>query len=392
MDIPNIQKHLRKLNLSSWLLYDFRGLNPISQRVAGLTKQKITRRWFCCIFVDRSPIWLIQHIEQSQFRDVVGEVWVYRSWQELTVKLTQLLTDQPSVAMEYSPNIPYVSRVDAGTLELVKSFGTEVTSSAELVQNVEAKFSMEQLSGHHQTAQQVLSIKTDAFKWIGKKIKNGQVITEYIVQQRIMADFETYGLVTDFPPIVAVNANTADPHYSPTISSHNRINEGDLVLIDLWAKKNEQSAIFADTTWIGYVGTQVPDKYNHIFGIVCQARDKAVELIRLRILSGKPVCGFEVDDVVRKYIINAGYGDYFPHRTGHSIGTEVHGNGVNMDNFESKDERQLIEGCCFSIEPGIYFTGDFGVRTEINVFLAPADQGGVVISTAPVQNFVVPLL
>ena len=168
MDIPNIQKHLRKLNLSSWLLYDFRGLNPISQRVAGLTKQKITRRWFCCIFVDRSPIWLIQHIEQSQFRDVVGEVWVYRSWQELTVKLTQLLTDQPSVAMEYSPNIPYVSRVDAGTLELVKSFGTEVISSAELVQNVEAKFSMEQLSGHHQTAQQVLSFKADAFKWIEK--------------------------------------------------------------------------------------------------------------------------------------------------------------------------------------------------------------------------------
>ena len=392
MDIPQIQKYLRQLNLSSWLLYDFRGLNPIAQRVAGLAGRKITRRWFCCIFLDRSPIWLIQHIEQSHFQDVPGEVWVYRSWQELKSKLTQLLISQSVIAMEYSPNIPYVSRVDAGTLELVKSVGVEVVSSANLVQYIEGKLSMEQLKGHQQTAHQILSIKTAAFKWIGENIRNGQSITEYTVQQRIMADFDYCELVTDFPPIVAVNANSSDPHYSPTSVSYQPIEKGDLILIDLWAKQNDPLAVFADTTWMGYVGNQIPDRYSQIFEIVRQARDQAVEFIRQRILSGEAIYGFEVDDVVRNWIGNAGYGDYFTHRTGHSIGLEVHGNGANMDNFESKDERQLIEGCCFSIEPGIYFSGDFGVRTEIDVFLAPVDQGGVIVSTDPTQKSVVPLL
>mgnify|MGYP001157105763 CR=1 FL=1 len=392
MKTTKIQRLLKQQDIEAWLLYDFRGLNPIAQRVTALEGRKITRRWFCCLPQQGSPTWLIQHIEQSHFQDVEGEHLVYGGWQELRSKLAQLLAGYRTVAMEYSPHIPYVSRVDGGTLELVKSTGVDVVTSADLVQHVESKLSVEQFRGHQQSARQILLAKDSAFEWIGQQIKSGKTITEYQVQQRIMADFDRYNLVTDHPPIVAVNANSADPHYAPTVNRHQPIMEGDLILIDLWAKQTQHDAIFADTTWVGYVGQEVPEKYTRVFDVVRVARDRAINFIKQRMSDGRITCGFEVDDVVRGWIQKSGYGDFFTHRTGHNIGREVHGNGVNMDNFESKDERQLVEGICFSIEPGIYFSGDFGVRTEIDVFLAPPDQGGVVVSTAPVQTAVSPLL
>ena len=393
MKISEIQTALSTLNLDAWLLYDFRGINPISQNVAGLAGVNITRRWFCLIPVQGEPKWLIHRIETSNFTEVPGTVSLYAGWQELNEEMKSFLNDVKLVAMEYSPNasIPYISRVDAGTLEWIHSFGIEVHSSAELAQHIEARLSEAQYEGHQKSANLVLQAKDYAFAWIGAQLKAGNTITEYDVQQQILNQFDEMELVTDHPPIVAVNANSGDPHYAPTETHTEQIKAGDFILIDLWAKQKDPDAVFADTTWVAYAGTAVPDKYVEIFKIVKEARDRAVAFIREKWASNEPIPGYAVDDCVRGYITEKGYGEYFIHRTGHNIGTVIHGNGVNLDNLETQDARLLIPGICFSIEPGIYLT-DFGVRTEIDVYLAGEGRDGVVLTTAPVQNQVLPLL
>ncbi|MDE0482055.1 MAG: M24 family metallopeptidase [Candidatus Poribacteria bacterium] len=393
MKISEIQTTLATLDLDAWLLYDFRGINPISQNVAGLTDAHITRRWFCLIPAQGEPKWLIHRIETSNFTDVSGTVSLYAGWQELNEEMKFLLSDVKSVAMEYSPNasIPYISRVDAGTLEWIRSFGIEVHSSAELAQYVEARLSEAQYEGHQKSANLILQAKDYAFSWIGNQLKAGNTITEYDVQQQILNQFDQMELVADHPPIVAVNANSGDPHYAPTKTHTQQIKAGDFILIDLWAKQKDPDAVFADTTWVAYAGITVPDKYVEIFEIVKEARDRAVAFIREKWAANEPIPGYAVDDCVRGYITEKGYGEYFIHRTGHNIGTVIHGNGVNLDNLETQDARLLIPGICFSIEPGIYLT-DFGVRTEIDVYLAGAGRDGVVLTTAPVQNQVLPLL
>ncbi len=393
MNLSEIQNVLSTLNLDAWLLYDFRGINPISQKVAGLSDAHITRRWFCLIPAQGEPSWLIHRIETSNFTDVPGSVSLYAGWQELNEEMPKILAGVKSVAMEYSSNgsIPYISRVDAGTLEWVRSFGVEISSSGELAQYVEARLTETQYEGHLKSAQQVLQAKDYAFAWIGNQLKSGRTITEYDVQQQILNQFDVNGLITDHPPIVAVNANSGNPHYAPSVSDSSEIKTGDFILIDLWAKQIEPDAVFADTTWVAYAGTTVPDRYIEIFDIVREARDRAVAFIREKWDANEPIPGYAVDDCVRGYITDKGYGDYFIHRTGHNIGTVIHGNGVNLDNLETQDERVLIEGICFSIEPGIYLS-DFGVRTEIDVFLTGAGRDGVKLTTSPVQNQVLPLL
>ena len=393
MKISEIQHELTTLGLDAWLLYDFRGINPIAQNVAGLAEAHITRRWFCLVPAQGEPRWLVHKIETSNFVGVPGQMTLYAGWQELNEAMRVLLTDTQTLAMEYSPNaeIPYISRVDAGTLEWIRSFGVDVRTSAELAQRMEARLSEKQAAGHQAAAHSVLQAKDYAFTWIGAQLRDGKTITEYDVQQEILGRFDAMDLVTDHPPIVAANAKSSDPHYAPTATDTQEIKAGDFILIDLWAKQKEPDAVFADTTWVAYAGETVPTQYVEIFEIVKEARDRGIQFIREKWEREEPIHGYQVDDCVRGYIAEKGYGEFFIHRTGHNIGTVIHGNGVNLDNLETRDRRTLIPGVCFSIEPGIYLN-DFGVRTEIDVFLAGPGRDGVKVTTAPVQNRVLPLL
>ena len=379
--------------LDGWLMYDFRGSNPIAQSVAGVDDPGITRRWFCYIPSEGVPIWLVHRIEFSHFADVVGEVRTYTDWGGLHREMETILENSHRVAMEYSPYaaIPYVSRVDAGTVEWIRSLGVEVVSSADLVQQSEARWTSDQLAGHQESARLILEIKDEAFAWLGERLRDGVPVTEYDVQSLIMERFDAMDLIPGHPPIVAVNAKASDPHYSPTADQHQPIQLGDFVLIDLWAKQQSRDAVYADTTWVAYAGWIAPKRYVEIFEIVRDARDLAVSFIRETFALGKTVYGCAVDDVVRNYIAKKGYDEFFIHRTGHSIGTEIHGNGVNIDNLETKDERALIPGVCFSIEPGIYLP-EFGVRSEINVFIAHLAPAGVIVTTLPAQDEVLTLL
>lgn len=393
MKITEIQTELATLGLDAWLLYDFRGINPIAQNVAGLAEAHITRRWFCLIPAHGEPRWLVHKIETSNFVGVHGTVALYAGWEELNAAIRALLAGVKTVAMEYSPNaeIPYISRVDAGTLEWIRSMGVEIHTSAELAQRMEARLNEAQATGHQASAYSVLQAKDYAFAWIGSQLRDGKTITEYDVQQVILGQFDEMDLVTDHPPIVAANAKSSDPHYAPTSTDTQEIKTGDFILIDLWAKQKEPDAVFADTTWVAYADKTVPARYVEVFDIVKEARDRAVRFIRERWDTDEQIYGYEVDDCVRGYITEKGYGEFFIHRTGHNIGTVIHGNGVNLDNLETRDARALISGICFSIEPGIYLT-DFGVRTEIDVFLTGPGRDGVKVTTAPVQNQVLPLL
>ncbi len=387
------RKDRESKGLDGWLLYDFRGSNPIARNVAAINDPGITRRWFCYIPLGGTPIWLVHRIEVSHFTNVLGEVRTYTHWGELQREMEIILKGSNRVAMEYSPfaAIPYVSRVDAGTVELIRSLGVEVVSSADLVQQSEARWTADQFAGHLKSAHLILEIKDEAFAWLGVQLRDGIPVTEYDVQSLIMERFDAEDLIPGHPPIVAVNAKASDPHYYPTADQHQPIQPGDFVLIDLWAKQKASDAVYADTTWVAYAGEVAPQRYIEVFEVVRDARDLAVSFIRESFAVGEMVYGYAVDDLVRSYITERGYGEFFIHRTGHSIGTEIHGNGVNIDNLETRDERALIPGVCFSIEPGVYLP-KFGVRSEINVFIADLTPEGVVVTTLPAQEEVIMLL
>jgi len=288
----------------------------------------------------------------------------------------------PRIAMQYSPDaaIPYLSRVDAGTIELIRSFGVEIVSSADLVQRFESAWNDEQLAMHEEAARGLHESVKSAFAEIGKRVKSGTPTNEYDIQQYILNCFTDRGMLSKDPPIVAVNGNSAMPHYGPTREHNSPINKGDFVLIDLWAKLDRPGAVYADITWTSFVGDKVPDKVTEVFNIVRDARDAATDYVKEAFSGGRTIYGWQVDDVCRAVIEKAGYGEYFIHRTGHNIHTEVHGNGANIDNLETKDERVLIPRTCFSIEPGIYLEGEFGVRSEIDVYVGEREArvtGGV---------------
>ena len=387
------RKDRNSKHLDGWLLYDFRGANPLARSVAGIDDSGITRRWFCYIPSEGTPIWLVHRIEVSHFADVLGEVRTYTDWGELHREMGTILARSHRVAMEYSPfaAIPYVSRVDAGTVECIRCLGVEVVSSADLVQLCEARWTDNQFAGHQESARLIMKIKDEAFEWLSEQLRDEAPVTEYDVQSLIMERFDAVDLTPGHPPIVAVNAKASDPHYYPTADQHQPIQPGDFVLIDLWAKGESPDAVYADTTWVAYAGDTAPQRYIEVFKVVRDARDLAVTFIRDKFAKGKAVHGYAVDDAVRDYIRKKGFGEFFIHRTGHSLGTEIHGNGVNIDNLETKDERTLIPGVCFSIEPGIYLP-EFGVRSEIDVFIADLTPEGVIVTTLPVQEEVLMLL
>src|SRR5262245_13234186 len=373
MDLSAIQKALTESGLPGWLLYDFRGSNPIARSVIGFDERQIaTRRWFYLIPAAGEPVAIVHAIEPQALRGAPGRAAVYRSWRELEALLRQHLSGMARVAMEYSPlaAIPYVGRVDAGTVELVRGCGPEVVSSADLVQLFEARWTPEQKALHDRAARGCHAATRDAFALIRERLSDGGAVTESEVQALIARRFAEQGLVTDHPCIVAVNEHASDPHFETAAGPDDRqIKRGDLVLIDFWAKvKDDPRAVYYDATWMAYCGSDVPAKMREVWEVVKGARDAAIAFVEQRVAGGHKLHGYEVDDVARGVVEKHGYAQYFLHRTGHSIGDLVHGNGVNIDNLETRDQRQIIPGVCFSIEPGVYLP-EFGVRSEVDMFV-----------------------
>ncbi len=389
MDVYAIQKQLAAMSLDGWLLYDFHGQNEIALHVAEL-EGHVTRRWFCLIPDRGEPRWLVSSLDRGAFSDVAGEVTTYFSWQTLRDGLHDLLPDRGRVAMEYVPDgaVPYVSKVDAGTIELVRSTGVTVVSSADIVQWFEARLSAAALSYHLEAARHLQAAMERAFHLIGQSARARRRITEYDVQQEIVRYFEQHDMVTDHPPIVAATMNTRNPHYAPVQGHSALVEEGDLVLVDMWAKMNAPEAVYADITWMAYVGDQVPDDFSRVFSVVARARDEAIRFIRAAVEARSEVRGYEVDDAARAVISAHGYSGKFIHRTGHSLGREVHGPGVNFDNLETHDERLLIPDIAATVEPGVYLT-PFGMRTEVDVYVG---DGQMDVTTTPIQKHIVPLL
>ncbi|MFZ2489087.1 MAG: Xaa-Pro peptidase family protein [Anaerolineae bacterium] len=391
-DLTDIQPLLTDAQLDGWLLFDFRGMNPIAASIAPLPAHAIfSRRWAYWIPAQGEPQWLVHAIELAPFHDLPTPPRSYVRWDELATQLKAMLGDARRIAMEYSPRgaIPYVSRVDAGTLELVRGLGVEVVTSADLVQAVEARLTPAQIAGHRRAAAALLRIKDAAFVHVAHALRDGQRITEYSVQQWIDARLAEAGLEADHGAIVAVNAHAADPHYIPTAQRHAAITPGDFLLLDLWAREQQPDAIMGDITWVALCTDAVPRRYQHIADIVADARDAAVAFIETEMAAGRSVRGCDVDDVCRGVIERAGYGPYFIHRTGHSLGHEGHGNGAHLDNLETHDTRILLPNTAFTIEPGIYLPGDFGVRLEIDVLV---HEHGIEITTLPLQRDIIPLL
>jgi Xaa-Pro dipeptidase len=370
-DLAAVQSALRQFGFDGWLLYDFRGLNVLARRVVGLSEEgMLSRRWFYFVPATGEPRKLVHRIEQQALAGLPGSDKVYLRWQELEAGVNDLVRGSRRVAMEYVPRNanPYVSRVDAGTVELVRSFGVEVVPSGDLVQLFEACWDDDQWAMHLEAAKHTRSAYDAAFGYIRDRIRADGSVRETEVQQRILDHFKAHHLITDHPPICAVGPHSGDPHYSPGPASDGTIREGDFVLIDLWAKLDRPRAVYSDLTWTGFVGKDVPSKYDKIFQIVAKGRDAAIDTVRDAFRKGTPLQGWQVDQAARQVIEDAGYGEFFVHRTGHSIGQETHGNGANMDNLETREERRVLPRTCFSVEPGIYLP-EFGVRSEVNVFV-----------------------
>jgi Xaa-Pro dipeptidase len=391
-DLSSVQSALQAAKLDGWLLYDFRGLNVLARRVLDIPSDAIlSRRWFYFVPANGEPRKLVHQIEPHALDSVPGPAQRYLRWQELEAGVASLLTGCQRVAMEYVPRNanPYVSRVDAGTIELVRSFGVEIVSSGDLIQQFEACWDDEQWAMHLEAAKHTRSAYDVAFAFIAERVRNTGSVRETEVQQRILDHFAAHGLLTDHPPIVGVGSHSGDPHYAPGPNSDSPIRQGDFVLIDLWAKLDKPRAVYSDLTWTGFVGVEVPDTYERIFQIVAHARDAAINKVRSAFAEGSTLRGWEVDQAARDVIEQAGYGAAFCHRTGHSIGQETHGNGANMDNLETHEERHVLPRTCFSIEPGIYLP-EFGVRSEVNVFIDGRRQ--VHVTGGAPQTRVVPIL
>ena len=388
-DVQAVQKDLKAANLDGWLFYDFRGRDPIALRILQLPPGMRTRRWFYYVPKKGTPRKLVHKIESEALAALPGETLYYASQNELQQNLEELLDGAQSIAMQYSPRnaIPYVSMVDAGTVELVRSAGPKIFSSADLVQKYEACWTPQQLESHLAAGEVVDRIIRDAFQLAAKGARDGKPLTEYVLKQWILKEFDAADLTAEEGPDVAVGANASDPHYGPVEGKSSPIREGELLLLDVWAKQNKPGSVYYDVTWTGFLGAKVPEQYAKVFGVVREARDTAVALIRSAIAKGRPLQGWQVDNAARSVIKEAGFGEYFFHRTGHSIGESVHGNGVNMDGLETRDSRHLIARTCTSIEPGIYLR-EFGIRSEVNVYIGEKEAR----VTGAVQQELLPLL
>jgi Xaa-Pro aminopeptidase len=371
MRLDQIQAALRDEGLDGWLFFDHHRRDPLAYRVLQFTPgSMVTRRWFYYIPASGEPRGLVHKIEAQTLAPLPGQHSLYAGWSTLVDGLKKLLGGGRRVAMQYSPNcaVPYVAMVDAGTVELVRGLGVEVVTSANLIQLFESRWTEEQLAMHLEAARKVDAIRRQAFERVGAKLRASERVTEWEMQQFILARFAEEGLTTDHGPDVAVNANASNPHYEPKQDACLEIKPGDLVLMDMWAKLNRPEAVFYDITWMGFCGAEPPARVEHVFTVVRDARDRAIARVKDAVREQRELRGFEVDDAAREYIREQGFEEYFFHRTGHSIGAEVHGSGANMDNLETHDERRLIPWTCFSVEPGIYLP-EFGIRSEVNVFV-----------------------
>jgi Xaa-Pro aminopeptidase len=392
LDISAVQAALAADGLDGWLLYDFHGLNPIAAEIAGVNRgggHMATRRWYYLIPASGEPRGLVHSIERDALDSVPGRKSRYAGRDELEAGLRALLQGIRRVAMEYSPlgAIPYIARVDAGTVELVRQMGVEVVSSGDLVQRFATIWDEAAVATHLRASEALYRIKDLAFDAIAKRLKSGTPTTEYDIQQLMTGWFRDEGLVSDSPPIVAAQEHAGNPHYMPAASGSRAIRADEIVLLDLWGKLDRDQAVFADITWVGYTGARVPDRYEQVFGTVAAARDAAVALVKQATADGRELRGWEVDRAASSVLRGAGYGAHVLHRTGHSLGESVHGNGVNMDDYETHDDRRLLAGAGFTIEPGLYFD-DFGVRSEINMTV----RGREASVTGPVQSKIVALV
>jgi Xaa-Pro aminopeptidase len=367
LDVPAIQQTLAIDNIDGWLLYDFHGSNPIAVKLAGLAGRHTTRRWYYFIPASGRPRKLVHAIEPAVLDGLPGDRTLYAGRRELEQGVIAMLKGAKRVAMEFSPecSIPYLSRVDAGTIDFVRRLGMHVVSSGDLVGQFEAAWDEAAIATHKAASERLYRIKDRTFEYVGAKLAAGETPGEFEVQQQMMRWFGEEGLINDAPPIVAAQENAGNPHYAPSAGASRPIRPGELLLLDLWGKLDTAGAVYADITWTGVSGTP-PDEIVRAFDTIVAGRDAAVSLVQNSVAAGQPVYGWQVDRATRDVIAAAGFGDRFIHRTGHSLGQEVHGNGVHMDDYETHDDRRLVPGTGFTIEPGIY-TSRFGVRTEINM-------------------------
>jgi Xaa-Pro aminopeptidase len=390
-DLNAIQSALREFDFDAWLLYDFRGSNPLARSVLdmeGMTPG--SRRFFYLIPSNGEPRKLVHRIETGAIDHLPGEKSIYLRWQDLEKQLGELVSGHKRIAMEYSPRNgnPYVSIVDGGTVELVRSFGADVVSSGDLIQLFEATWTEEQWQLHLTAETRTKAALDKAWRMIADGVRAGKPHGEVAVQSFIMEQFSAAGMTTYHPPIVGVGPHSGDPHFEPAPAIDTPLAEGEFVLIDLWAKMDQPKGTYADYTWVGFVGEGVPERYTKVFDVVAAARDAGIDCVRSAFADGRELRGYEVDDATRKVIEEAGYGEYFVHRTGHSIGRETHGNGTHMDNLETHDDRRILRRTCFSIEPGIYMD-PFGIRSEVNIYI---DGDGAVHVTGGIQDHIVPIL
>lgn len=391
-DLAAVQAALTEFGFGGWLLYDFRGSNVLAQRVLGLAPDAVgSRRYFYFIPAQGDPHKLVHRIEDDALDHLPGDKTVYLKWQELESGIEKMVSGCGKLAMEYSPRNanPYISRVDAGTVELVRGFGPEVLPSGDLIQRFEATLTPDQQKLHFEAAVHTHSAFERVWKLIAEQIEKNGEIEESAVSDEIMQHFAEHNMETYHPPIVGVGPNGGLPHYETGTGANTTIRKGDLVLVDLWAKLAVPDGIYSDLTRMGYVGDTVPDQYNKVFRIVAAGRDAAIELVRTAMASGDVLQGWQVDQAARDVIEKAGYGDAFVHRLGHSIGRETHGNGANMDNLETREDRQVMRNTCFSIEPGIYLP-EFGVRSEVDVLID--NEGTVHVTGGEIQTEVRPIL
>jgi len=389
-DIKSIQAELRSSKIDGWLFYDHHHRDPIAAHILALGENGMaTRRWFYFVPSRGEPRKLVHRIEEGALDALAGAKHVYAGWEELHKELRKLLSGSTKIAMQYSPenNIPYIGLVDAGTVELVRKMKKTVVSSANLVQKFEAVWTPAQLESHLEAGRIVDRITQAAFERAAVCVRESQPLTEFELQQWILERFRANGLTTDEPPMAAVQPHNGNPHYEPKAATSSPIRAGDLLLLDIWAKCDRPGSVYYDITWMGYLGERVPEAYAKTFRIVREARDRAIEFVKDAVGKGRTIHGWEVDRVARETIRKAGYAKNFVHRTGHSIGQEVHGNGANMDSLETRDDRKIVPHTCFSIEPGIYLP-KFGVRSEVNVYVGEREAR----VTGAIQQEILPLL
>jgi Xaa-Pro dipeptidase len=392
-DLGELQKAIRSIGADAWVMYDFRGTNDLAWDILGLSEDAhCTRRWLVIVPAKGRLKKIVHVMERHPLEHVEAEERHYATREEYEVVLREVLAPYKTLAMEYSPMnvLPTISKVDAGTIELIRSFGHEIVTSAELAQRYTAVLTASQLAGAQVAGGQLRDVIFNGFKTIRERLLDGDTVNEFEIQQQILKEFKQMGMKTDDAPIVAIGSNAADPHYAPTITRNRKIERDMVVVIDAWARNSSPGSVYADLTWVGYTSDKVPADVERTFQVVLRARDAALQLVQERFASQQPVYGFEVDRAARAVVAQANLGSNFIHRTGHNITTQIHGPGVNMDDFESHDNRQILPGMCFSIEPGLYFEGTLGLRSEIDVMIM--HDGTVEVPSAPMQRSILPLL